>query len=96
MEHEFDAYVGDVGVEIVLDVGTDISKATVMIIKYKKPSGGRGFWDAEKKDATKIFYIPGPGELDDAGIWDMQAYVESPGWKLHGKVDKFRVGGTLA
>lgn len=95
MEKEYDAYVGDVGVEIVLDVETDISEATVMKIKYKKPSGNQGFWNAEKKDATKIFYVTGPGELDDAGIWDMQAYVESPGWKLHGKVDKFRVGGTL-
>lgn len=95
MEHEYDAYVGDVGVEIIQDVETDISEATLMIIKYKKPNGSRGFWPAEKKNATNIFYVSGPGDLDNAGIWDMQAYVESPGWKLHGKVDKFRVGGTL-
>ena len=79
----------------MLDVETDISEATVIKIKYKKPNGDQGFWGAEKKDATKIFYLTGSGDLDSAGIWDMQAYVESPGWKLHGKVDKFRVGGTL-
>lgn len=96
MEKEYNAYVGDVGVEIVLDVETDISAATVMKIKYKKTNGDRSFWTAQKKDATKIFYVTGPGDLDDAGIWDMQAYVESPGWKLHGKVDKFYIGGILA
>ena len=96
MEKEYDAFVGDVGVEIVLDVETDISEATVMKIKYKKTSGKRDTWIAERKDATKIFYVTGPGDLDNAGIWDMQAYVEAPGWKLHGKVDKFHIGGVLA
>ena len=96
MEQEYDAFVGDVGVEIVLDVETDISEATVMKIKYKKTSGKRDIWNAEKKDATKIFYLTGPGDLDNAGIWDMQAYVEAPGWKLHGRVDKFHIGGVLA
>lgn len=95
MEHEYDAYVGDVGVEIVLDVVADISKATVMKIKYKKTNGERAVWNAEKKDATKIFYVTGHGDLDDAGIWETQAYVESPGWKLHGKVDKLYIGGIL-
>lgn len=96
MEQEYDAYVGDVGVEIVLDVETDISAATVMKIKYKKPGGIQGFWTADKKDTTKIFYVCGPGDLDGAGTWKMQAYVESPGWKLHGKVDDFKVRGVLA
>ena len=93
---EYDAHVGDKGIEIILDVGTDISGATVRKIKYKKPTVGTvGFWVASEKTSTSIVYVTQVDDLDDAGIWKLQAYVEKSTWKLHGKKQDFRVGGSI-
>ena len=96
MEIEYDAYVGDVGVEIILDVATNISGATLRQIKYKKPiSGTLGTWSATEKTATSIVHVTQKDDLNEAGIWKLQAYVEKSTWGLHGEIENFKVGGSL-
>ena len=95
MTEEYDAYVGDVGIEIVLDVGADISGASALKIKYTRPNGDANDWDAGEKTATSLCYVTKAGDLNNAGIWKLQAYAETAGWKLHGKVVEFHVGGIL-
>ena len=92
---EYDAYKDDIGVEIVLDVGTDISSATVRKIKFRRPNRTFGVWDASEKSSTSIAYVTQDGDLNDAGIWILQAYVEKATWKLHGKEQGFGVGGSI-
>lgn len=90
-------YVGDVGTVIILDVGTDVSAATAMSIKVKKPSGGLVVWDAEvgpvsaTGDFTKIMHVVAEGEWDEQGSWTIQAYVEIGDWKGHGDAVKFKL-----
>ena len=94
---EYDAYVGDKGIEIIIDVGTDISGATVRKIKYKKPVDGKtGYWTAAEKTTTSIAYVTQATDLNEAGTWELQAYVEKSTWKLHGEKKQFKVGGSIA
>lgn len=81
----------DVETKIVLDCGVDVSSATVRKIRYKKPSGSTGEWDAELEDQTKIYYVTQEGDLDETGTWTVQAYVEMPNWKGHGHEASFYV-----
>ena len=85
-------YVGDIGTEIILDALTDISSQTVLQIKYKKPDKTTGFWPASVQDTTKAKYVTAEGDLDQAGTWQLQIYVElSGGWKGHGEATKLVV-----
>ena len=95
MATEYNAYKNDMGVEIVLDVGTDISGATIRKIKFKRPNGTIGVWNATAKSSTSIAYVTKEGDLNNAGIWTLQAYIEKATWKLHGNKREFRVGGSI-
>lgn len=73
-------YIGEVGTVITLDTLTDISDATIQKIKYKKPSGDTGEWDANlvEAEATQLQYTLVEGDIDEAGTWLFQAYAETP------------------
>lgn len=79
-------FVGDVGTEILLDCGTDISTGTLLKIKAKKPTGARVAWTAALDGTDRIKYAVQAGDLDVAGPWSLQAYVEMPGWSGHGEI----------
>lgn len=80
-------YEEDVGTKITLDLVEDISSSTVWRIYYKKPSGTTGYWTASREGGTNhIYYVTTTGgdpvtpDLDEAGIWKLQGYIEMPGW----------------
>ena len=95
MAIEYDAFKNDIGIEIELNVGTDISGATVRKIKFKRPNGTIGVWNASEKSSTSIAYVTKDGDLNNAGIWMLQSYVEKSTWKIHGKKQRFTVGGSI-
>jgi hypothetical protein len=90
-------YVGDVGTEILVDTGSDISTATVLKLLVKKPCGAELEWTGELGPPnavgvyTKIMYIVKEGDWNEAGWWNVQAYVELPGWKGKGDTVKFKL-----
>ena len=86
-------YYLDEGVKIILNVGVDISASTVQKIKFKRPNGTSGEWVAKRESVTSISYIIQTSDLNYAGIWKLQAYVETPGWKLHGEEARLQVLG---
>lgn len=88
-------FVGDVGVKIVLNVGVDISAAILRKIKFKKTNGSVSQWNAAEETSTSLSYITANGDIDLAGIWEFQSYVETPTWKLHGGKIKLQVEGSL-
>lgn len=75
----------DVGTEIVLDCGVDITSATVTNIVAAAPSGAVKTWAAVADGSTAIKRVTLAGDLDEAGTWTLQAYVEVPGWAGHGE-----------
>ncbi len=84
-------YKDTVGTKIILDCGTDISQLISAKIYYKKPSGSVGYWTANLEETQKIYYTVQDGDLDEAGQWELQAYIELPNWKGFGQPTTFSV-----
>lgn len=78
-------FVGDTGTEVVLNCGVDITTATVRKIRARKPDGKIVEWPATQNSTTEIVYSLQAGDLDKAGQWEFQAYIEMPGWKGRGQ-----------
>jgi len=78
-------YVGDEGTEISLDCVVNVSTATVRKIKVTTPTGEDREWIAVADGATAIKYVLAAGDINQAGQWRLQAYIEMPGWKGRGK-----------
>lgn len=85
------SYVGDIGTVILLDCGTDITGATKVEIRTRKPDKSEHIWPAVV-DATKyVKYVVQPGDFDMKGNYLFQAYVETPAWKGLGETVKWQV-----
>ena len=78
-------YRNDIGTELILDCGVTISTATVMKVRAKSPSGGIKTFDATLNNSTSIKYVLVDGDFNVAGNWQVQAYIEMPGWKGRGE-----------
>jgi hypothetical protein len=77
-------YVGDSYSSFSLDTGISLTGASVTKILYKKPSGLKGSWNATAT-GTVLSYQLQNGDIDEAGLWSIQAYVEIGGKKAYGK-----------
>jgi len=65
-------YVGQSALRMRLLLGIDIIGAQEVLIKYTKPSGETGEWNAEvESDSEGIIYydLLEPSDLDEAGDW---------------------------
>ena len=83
------------GFKLTLDVAVNITKATTMQIRYRKPSGEAGVWKAGLDTSTSIFYIVCKGDLDVTGIWEFQAYVAASDWALPGEIIQVLVASPI-
>lgn len=78
-------YVGEVGKKIKLDSKKDLSSATLVKIKYEKPDGSTGEWDAEVEETTYVVYVTETAsDIDLKGTWSFRIYVEIGAFKGHG------------
>lgn len=84
-------YVGDIGVKIVVDTGIDISNATVLQLKVRKPDNTEVDWTATFEGLTKLSYTIISGDWTQAGRYLLQSYVETPTWKAKGETTSFEV-----
>lgn len=83
-------FLNDIGTLIRVDVGSDISTATVHQIKYIKPDGASGAWDATVS-TQYLQYVTVEDDLDQIGEWIVQALVTTPSGTWHGEVTRFDV-----
>lgn len=62
---------------IRLTTNVDITGATSLNIKYKKPSGDVGSWTAISEDSLLgiIYYDVQSGDINESGNWYIWAYV---------------------
>ena len=82
----------DVGVKFKLNTGKDISAADSYDIHYKKPSGTTGTWTGTVEDSNYVVYTTVSGDLDESGVWEVQAYVnDGTDYTLRGYPAKFKV-----
>ena len=88
-------HVGDVGTEIVLDCWTNVSNSTLCEIIAKKPDESRVHWTASVADETSIKYVVQAGDLNVAGNWRLQTYVEFQNGKWRGTPTKMKVRNKI-
>ena len=84
-------YKGDIGQQIVLEAGQDISAASLLQMKYKKPDGSTGTWTATLTGVDSVYYNTLADDLDQTGNWEIQLYIELGDAKLHGHIVTFHV-----
>lgn len=77
-------YKDSIGVQIILDTKEDLTLADEVSIKVKKPGGTAVGWVGAVYQVTKIKYVTEEDDLDLAGDYKLQAYVDFPDWKGRG------------
>jgi hypothetical protein len=86
----------DIGVQFQLNTGINIATATTANIHYRKPSGTTGSFTGATASGTHVVYTTTDAtQLDEAGVWELQAYVVTPSWTLRGTIAKIRVVEAL-
>lgn len=88
-------YIGQTSLRLKLTTGVDITGATSLLIKFKRPTLTTGSWTAHAYDETNgiIYYdFSATTELNVAGKWVVWAYATfSDGRSAAGEPYKFRV-----
>jgi hypothetical protein len=72
-------FKGQTLLTVKLETGLDISLASVRQILFKKPDGTKGAWIASADGLTKLSYDVSTNDIDQVGIWKMQAFVTISG-----------------
>ena len=86
------AHVGDIGTIIRYTTTTDLSGNSALKLKYKKPDGTTGEWTATVYSTYSAQYgTTEATDLDQAGSWKLQVYVEMVSWKGHSEEKTFEV-----
>lgn len=87
--------VGDIGTQIIFDTGEDLTSATVHTLRYQKPNGEKGDWPGTIAGESLTFTTTATSDLDVAGEWLIQAYLEIGTWKGHSEMSKFTVNPNI-
>jgi nitrogen fixation protein FixH len=83
------------GKKIIVEVGMDISAASVLRIYYRKPDGTKSYWTATEHTARSITHTLAASELDQAGIWQVQPYAVVGDEEIFGDIERFLVKENL-
>ena len=89
-------FVGDIGIQLKLDAGIDISDQTTLKIRYRKPDKTTGLWAATVSATNYAVYTTVSGDLDVSGVWSLQIYIVAPSYTAHGKTANLFVDAILA
>ena len=75
-------YLGDYGIELVLDTNTDLSEASNTRIYYRKPDGTEGYWAADVSGENLVYTLQS-ADIAQIGVWRLHSYAELNG-PIHG------------
>ena len=110
-DHGKKHYVGEVGLEILLLIGPleELGGVFDVRIDVKKPDETLVTWDAElitdyDSDWAYVRHVVGPGsesagipaDLDQAGMYELQAYGKIAGWQGLGETAQLIVWETFS
>lgn len=88
-------FLNDIGTQIRVDVGSDITGALTKQIKYIKPNGDSGAWEATVS-TQYLIYTTQDGDLNQSGEWVAQAKVQTGSGTWHGEITRFEVLDPIA
>jgi hypothetical protein len=74
-----------------MDCGVNISTATLVKIIAKTPRGNKKEWVGSISGTNSIRYLLQASDIDQAGTWELQAYVAMPGWAGRGAWAELKV-----
>lgn len=77
-----------------LDTGISLASATNPKILYVKPDGTKSSWVATI-NGTKVEKDLSNTDIDQAGVWQVQSYVEISGEKGFGEIESIEFNNTL-
>lgn len=83
---------------LILETGVDLAEANAqdIAIKYESPSGRRGQWAADIYETTKIIKNFDNTDLEEFGLWKVQAYFTVEGKNAFGARTTFEVQRKVA
>lgn len=82
--------------KLILEVGADISTASVLRIYYRKPDGSSGYWTASQESTNSISYLLQSADLTVTGVWKVQPYIVMDDEIIRGDIERFEVKENLA
>jgi len=87
---------GDIGSLIQVSIAGmgDPLEITVATIHYRKPSGEKGQWEGTVKDDF-IEYATIEGDIDEAGVWYLQAKFDLVDWNGSSRITSITVAESL-
>lgn len=87
---------GDIGtlIQISISGSADISEVVSSSIYYRKPSGATGQW-ASVVNGDYIEYTTVAGDIDETGVWYLQAQFDLGAWKGTSKITSITVAESL-
>lgn len=89
-------YVGDVGTLLRVEVGTDISDATLVRLYITKPDTTTDTWTGAVSDCGKeIRYTIESGDWDQDGEYLLQSYVVTPAGTWFGDTVAFIISDVF-
>lgn len=84
-------YIGDIGTEIVVDCGCDITGATDTKLMVKKPDDSEVIWTAAISGTNYLTYTIVDGDFSVAGSYSLQSALVLGGWSGRGETVRFNV-----
>lgn len=84
-------YKGDIGTQIIIDMGTNIAAATTNNILVTKGDGSTATWDAEIYNDNYLRYTIVSDDLDVSGIYYLQPNFVFATWSGKGETVSFEV-----
>lgn len=99
-------YVGEIGTEVYLDTGLDLTNAINVAVKYRKPDAvTNGTWTGEVyssysalAQSTGTYYVKktvASGDFDTSGNWKMQAFVAMTTGTWYGETFDLNIYGAF-
>ena len=86
-------YQNDVGIAITVATGITLTGATTTQLKVKKPSGATATW-AAAINGTNLDYTTVANDLNEAGRYFLQAFVQTGGQTLYGETAEIDIYGA--
>ena len=86
-----DHYTDEIGTEIIVDCGVDISGATPTTLKVKKPDGTEVEWTATIYNSNYLKYTTILGDFNQSGTYVLQTSLTLTGWTGLGDVATFEI-----
>jgi len=84
-------YVGDVGTEIIVDCGEDITNGVDPVLKVLLPDGTEVEWTCSVVETTKLRHVSDANTFKVKGQHKLQAYPNLPNWIGRGKTKAITV-----